>query len=120
MYGSLFSYSESLYSDVLNPATFKYTSTGKHELLYSFSLIPGQAQKSGFFTVLTRGSFDIPLITFDVKDQLNRSIIANSPKVGKTTIVKFSGLSDSSKIDLYINPGASGIKLTSLNITLDR
>ncbi len=113
-------YSESLYSDVLNPATFKYPGTGKHELLYSFSLIPGQTQKSGFFTVVMTGPSAIPLITFDVRDQLNNSIIANSPKVGKTTIVEFRGNDNSSRIDLYINPGASAIKLTSLNITLDR
>lgn len=113
-------YSESLYSDVLNPATFKYSNTGKHEILYSFNLIPGQTQKSGFFTVVMTGSFDIPLITFEVRDQLNNSIIANSPKVGKTTIVEFRGNDNTSRIDLYINTGASGIKLTSLNITLDR
>ena len=96
-------YTESLYSDVLNPATFKYPSTGNHELLYSYPLNSGQGNKSGFFTVVMTGSFDIPIT-----------------RVGKTTIIKFNGKPDTSTINLYINPGASGIQLTSINITLDR
>ena len=113
-------YTESLYSDVLNPATFKYPSTGNHELLYSYPLNSGQGNKSGFFTVVMTGSFDIPNISFDVRDQSNTSIISNPTRVGKTTIIKFNGKPDSTTINLYINPGASGIQLTSINITLDR
>lgn len=118
-------YTESLYSDVLNPATFKHTSAGNQELLYSYSLgsylfNSGRSNNTGFFTIVMTGPFDIPSITFDVRDQLDRSIISNSPVVGKTTIVKFTPKSDTTTIQLFINPVSPGIQLTNLSITLDR
>tara|TARA_A100001015_G_C14784280_1_gene630437 strand:- start:372 stop:839 length:468 start_codon:yes stop_codon:yes gene_type:complete len=113
-------YTESLYSDVLNPATFKHPSTGNHEILYSYPLNAGQGNNSGFFTIVMDGAFDVPLITFEVRDQLDRSIISNSPKIGKTTTVNFKGREDTTIVNLYINPGSPGIQLTSLSITLDR
>ncbi len=113
-------YTESLYSDVLNPATFTHPGTGNHEILYSYPLNAGQGSNSGFFTVVMDGAFDVPVITFEVRDQLDRSIISNSPKIGKTTTVNFKGREDTTIVNLYINPGSPGIQLTSLSITLDR
>ena len=114
-------YTESLYSDVLNPATFKRNSADNHEILYSYPLNAGQGSNSGFFTIIMDGAFDVPTISFDVKDQLGRPLIVNGPpRIGKTTTVEFKGKEDSTVIDFYINPGSSGIELTSLSITLNR
>jgi len=111
-------YTESLYSDVLNPATLK--KTDKLELLYSYTLNSGQGDNSGFFTIVVDGKFDFPNMTFDVQDQDGRSIISNDPVVGKTTTVNFSGRSDTTIINLYIYPTREDIKLKSLTINLNR
>ena len=114
-------YTESLYSDVLNPATFKQSAGNTHQILYSYPVSAGQGNSnSGFFTIVMDGAHDIPPITFDVTDNLDRSILIKPTRVGKTTIIKFNKRDDSTMINLQINPRSSGIVLTSLSITLDR
>ena len=113
-------YNESLYSNVLNPATLKQGS--KLELLYSYPLNSGQGSKSGFFTIVsvdTQGS-PFPNITFDVQDQEGRSIIGPAPTVGKTTRVEFKGRDDTTTINLYVLPATGTIQLSSLTISLHR
>lgn len=114
------SYTESLYSDVLNPATLKSTGSDNNELLYSYPLNAGQGSNKGFFTMVMTGGFDIPSITFDVQDQSGRSIISNNPVVGKTTYINFTGRDDTVLINLLINAKTSNISLSSLAITLER
>tara|TARA_R110002096_G_scaffold420792_1_gene626104 strand:- start:179 stop:649 length:471 start_codon:yes stop_codon:yes gene_type:complete len=114
-------YTESLYSDVLNPATFKQSAANIHQTLYSYPLSAGQGtNNSGFFTIVMDGPHDIPPITFDVTDHLDRSILVKPTRVGKTTIIRFNKKDDSTMINLHINPRSNGIILTSLSITLDR
>ena len=111
-------YTETLYSDVLNPASFK--SSTKLELLYSYPLNSGRGTNNGFFTMVMDGPFDIPNITFDVQDQDGRSIISNDPVVGKTTMINFSGRDDTEVINLHIFPKDSKIKLKNLTINLNK
>jgi len=113
-------YTESLYSNVLNPATMKQTN--KLELLYSYPLNSGQGSNSGFFTIVTvdgSGS-PFPNITFDVQDQEGRSIVSDKPVVGKTTKIHFKGREDTTIVNLYILPATGTVGLSSLTINLDR
>ncbi len=113
-------YNESLYSNVLNPATLKQGN--KLELLYSYPLNSGQGGKSGFFTIVTtdaQGS-SFPNITFDVQDQNGKSIMGPKPVVGKTTRIDFKGIDDTTIINLYVLPATGTIQLSSLTINLHR
>ena len=111
-------YTESLYSDALNEATFKIMS--KEELLYSYSLASGQGNSSGMFAVTVTSTSDIPSITFDVKDQLDRSLVSQKILVGKITKIHFTGKEGTTAINLYARAKTDNINLTNISVSLNR
>ena len=108
---------QSLYTTNLNEATLLPTT--KMELLYSYSLNSGGNANSGFFTVVVDGPFQIPNITYEVRDQTNRLITSGETIVGKTTVINFEGTSNTRNADLYIYSTGSNISLKNLTVTLN-
>ena len=111
-------YTESLYSDALSEATFKILP--KEELLYSYSLASGQGSSSGMFAVVVTSTSDIPSITFDVKDQLDRSLVSQRILVGKITRIHFTGKEGTTALNLYAHAKGGNINLTNISVSLNR
>ena len=82
----------------------------------------GQGSASGMFTVTVISNSDIPTITFNVKDQLDRPLVSQRILVGKTTRIHFTGKEnpETTVLNLYAHPKGDNINLTNISISLNR